>query len=130
MRFIALLTAAAFLAACASTAPSAPSAPSTTTSATPSASSRTAQLLERAGRDNAPTQSEIERALGAADITRRDGAGAALTYRLPNCALLLLFAADSRNTMRLTQANPGPRRAGEATPSLQQCAAEADARGS
>src|SRR5262245_28082755 len=125
MRFLAFLTATALLAACASTAPSAPTAPSSTTSTAPAASSsRTAQLLERAGRDNAPSQSDVERVLGAADITRRDGAGAALTYRLPNCALLLLFSADGRNTMRLTQANPGPRRAGEATPSLQQCAAE------
>jgi hypothetical protein len=52
----------------------------------------------------------------------------ALTYRLDNCALLLLFAADGRNEMRLAQAHPSARRVGEATPSLDQCAAEASSR--
>ena len=66
--------------------------------------------------------------MGEPDITRNEGAGMALTYRLESCALLLLFAADSRNEMRLAQAHPSARREGEATPSLEQCAAEAGAR--
>ena len=70
------------------------------------------------------------RAFGAPDIARQDGAGAALTYRLESCALLLLFTADGSNAMRLAEAHAGPRRTGAATPTLEQCAAEAQARGS
>lgn len=84
-------------------------------------------MLGAAGGDNAPTQADVERMLGAPDIVRRDGAGAALTYRLESCALLLLFAADQRNAMRLAEAHASSRRTG-AAPSLAQCAAEADAR--
>jgi hypothetical protein len=87
-----------------------------------------AQLLASAGRNDAATRTAIERALGEPDITRNEGAGMALTYRLESCALLLLFTADGRNEMRLAQAHPSARRAGEATPSLDQCAAEASAR--
>jgi hypothetical protein len=82
-------------------------------------------MLRSAGGADAPTQAEVERAFGRADIVRQEGAGASLTYRLENCALLLLFAADGRNTMRLSEAHPSARHAGEAAPSLDQCAAEA-----
>lgn len=85
-------------------------------------------MLAAAGAESAPTQAEIERTLGPADITRREGAGATLTYRLESCALLLLFAADTRNTMRLQEANISARRPGAAAPSLEQCGAEATAR--
>lgn len=85
-------------------------------------------MLASAGRDNAPTQAEIERVFGRPDIARQDGAGAVLTYRFENCALLLLFRADGRNAMRLNEAHPSARRSGEAAPSLEQCAAEASAR--
>jgi hypothetical protein len=85
-------------------------------------------MLRAAGSADAPSQAEIERSFGRADIVRQEGGGAALTYRLESCALLLLFAADSRNAMRLAEAHPSARRAGEATPSLDQCAAEAAAR--
>lgn len=130
MRFPALLTAFALLAACATAAPSAP-IPEAAANAPPApAPSRVALLLAAAGSADAPTQGEVERELGPADISRRDGAGAALTYRLENCALLLLFAADARNDMRLAEANPSARRAGSEAPSLEQCAAEASARGS
>jgi hypothetical protein len=123
--FAALLT----LAACAS-APAAPAASSTPSAAvaTPQ-SSRAAQLLSRAGGASAPTQAEIERVFGPADIARQDGAGAALTYRFQTCGLLLLFRADARNDMRLAEAHPSPRSGGGAAPSLEQCAAEAPARG-
>ena len=66
--------------------------------------------------------------LGAPDISRRDGAGAALTYRLDHCALLLIFTADTHNAMRLAEANPGPRRPADPAPALDQCVAEARAR--
>jgi len=85
-------------------------------------------MLRQAGGGSAPTQADVERALGPADIARQDGAGAALTYRLDSCGLLLLFTADARNTMRLAEAHPSARRAGDSAPSLDQCAAEAIAR--
>jgi hypothetical protein len=125
------LSAAALLAACATAAPpeqaAAPSAPAPAAAPAPPIS-RAARLLAAAGRPDAPTRSEIERVLGPADIVRQEGAGAALTYRLDNCALLLLFAADGRSVMRLAQASAGARHAGAAAPSLDQCAAEASAR--
>jgi len=127
MRFMASLTALVFLSACATAAPSAPSSPSAPV-ASAGESSRAAQLLAAAGSASAPSQADIERAFGAPDVVRRDGAGAALTYRLQSCGLLLVFTADGRNTMRLAQAHPSARRAGETTPSLNQCAAEAAAR--
>lgn len=89
---------------------------------------RAAALLRQAGAGEAPTPQDISRALGDADIVRQDGVGVAMTYRLQTCALLLLFAADQRNAMRLREAHVSPRRVGEATPSLDQCGAEADAR--
>ena len=85
-------------------------------------------MLRAAGGAQAPSQADVERTIGAPDVTRRDGAGAALTYRLNTCALLLVFTADTRNTMRLAEAHPSARRAGDATPSIDQCAAEAAAR--
>lgn len=127
MRFIRSTAALVALAACAT--PPAPPAPATVeTLADAPPAPRSLQLLTAAGRDNAPTRSEIEHALGQADLARQDGAGAALTYRLQNCALLLLFEADERNLLRLSEAHPSARRAGEAAPSLEQCAAEASAR--
>ncbi len=85
-------------------------------------------MLAAAGRDNAPTQAEVERVFGRPDIARQDGAGAALTYRFDHCALLLLFRADARNAMRLNEAHASARRGGEAAPTLDQCAAEAAGR--
>jgi len=127
MRFMSSLAGLAFLAACASTTPTAPAA-STTPAATTASSLRQAQLLRAAGSANAPTQADIERVFGRADIVRQEGAGAALTYRLESCALLLLFSADNRTTMRLAEAHPSARRGGENAPSLDQCAAEAAGR--
>ena len=85
-------------------------------------------MLASAGRADAPNRTSVERAFGAADIVRQDGAGAALTYRLDSCALLLLFTADARNEMRLAEAHASARRAGEQAPDLQLCAAEVAAR--
>jgi hypothetical protein len=128
MRFMASLTALVFITACATASPSSPAAPSAPPAASPGETSRAAQLLAAAGSATAPTQADIERTFGTADIVRHDGAGAALTYRLQSCALLLVFSADNRNTMRLAQAHASARRSGEAAPSLAQCAGEAAAR--
>jgi hypothetical protein len=85
-------------------------------------------LLRRAGGADAPSEQEVARLMGRPDLVRREGAGAAITYRFEQCALLLLFTADERNTMRLREAAPGARQAGATAPTLDQCAAEADAR--
>jgi hypothetical protein len=130
MRFSSLILAAALLAACATPAPTAPGS-TTPQATTPTPSpSRVAALLGQAGRADAPTQQAVEALLGQPDLARQDGAGAALTYRFEQCALLLLFTADGRNAMRLAQAHPSARRSGAEAPSLAQCAAEADVRGS
>lgn len=130
MKHLVSLAALAALAACA-TAPAAAPTPSTSEAQPqPAALSRAFLLLRQAGQAEAPTQAEVERVLGAPDLSRQDGAGAALTYRYEQCALLLLFTADGRNAMRLAEAHPGPRRTGAAAPSLELCAAEANARGS
>lgn len=130
MRLTASLAALLLLAACATAAPSTPSSSTAPTAPSSSVASslRQAQLLRAAGGANAPTQQDAERLFGDADITRREGAGTALTYRFESCALLLLFAADSRNTMRLAEAHPSARHAGATAPSLDQCATEAAAR--
>ena len=121
------------MSACASTPANAPtSAPAAAVAPAPAAAapttSRGAQLLALAGRANAPTRADIERLFGAADITRQDGAGIALTYRLNTCALLLIFTADAHNAMRLADAHPTARQSGQAAPTLDQCASEAEAR--
>ena len=129
MRYFAAILSAAVLTACASTPASAP-APAVTPAAPAAAaptSNRGAQLLAQAGRTNAPTRADIERAFGAADIARQDGAGVALTYRLNTCALLLVFTADASNAMRLADAHASARQAGQAAPTLDQCGAEAEA---
>jgi hypothetical protein len=125
MRFLASCAAVLMLTACATAAPSAPSTPSAAQpAATAPSSSRHAQLLRSAGSASAPTRTEVERTFGRADIVREDGAGAALTYRLETCALLLLFSSGDSNSMRLTEAHLSAR-SGGAAPSLDQCAAEA-----
>jgi hypothetical protein len=123
---LALVSGLLLLGACAATTPASTSAPAAVVA--PAAPSRAAQLLASAGRADAASRAELDRALGAPDIERREGAGVALTYRLESCALLLLLSADARNEMRLAEAHASARRAGEAAPSLEQCAAEASQR--
>lgn len=117
------------LAACASTPATAPPTDAAPAAPAPSrAAERIAALLRGAGGESAATIEAMERALGAPDIRRAEGAGASLTYRYDDCALLLVFAADARGAMRLSAVNPGPRRLEEARPTLEQCAASAAAR--
>lgn len=138
MRILALCAALSLVSACATTTATAPAAnvaAPVTTPATPQpsaeerAAAALAHFLSQAGSGAAPTRAAVEQALGAPDIARQDGAGMALTYRLNSCALVLLFAADEENAMRLSEAHPGSRREGAAAPDLSVCAAEAIARG-
>lgn len=124
---MSLFVAASMLAACA-TAPVTPAEAPAPAGPSASSPSRAERLLASAGRADAASRADIESALGRPDLARQDGAGAALTYRLQNCALLLLFVADGRNVLRLAEAQASARRSGEAAPSLQQCAAEAQSR--
>lgn len=128
MKKFAAFTALVALAACATAPASTPAPAAPPTAPQSGAPSYELVLLRAAGRPDAPTRSEVERVLGAPDIARQEGAGAALTYRYEQCALLLLFTADGHNEMRLAQSHPGPRSSGAAAPSLEQCAAEASAR--
>lgn len=128
MRILPILVALGALSACATTPQT--TAPLPSPAATTAPSAHLVEMLAAAGRADAPNRVAVERAFGAADIVRQDGAGAALTYRLESCALLLLFTTDARNEMRLAEAHASARRAGEQTPDLQQCAAEAAARAS
>jgi hypothetical protein len=132
MRFL-LLSFALLAGACASTAsaptPDAASSAPASGAASAAAPSPALLLLRAAGHArDAPTRADVERILGEPAIARQDGAGAALTYRLQSCALLLLFEADPRNTQRLTMVHANARRAGAPAPSLEQCAAEAPVR--
>jgi hypothetical protein len=120
MRFAHALAALALLAACATAAPTTPGA----SGSSPRASSGIAGLLASAGQNNAPSLPQVERAMGQADIRRQDGVGVALTYRMEHCALLLLFAPDVGNQMKLAVAHPSAREPNQAIPSLEQCAAE------
>ncbi|MET0182886.1 MAG: hypothetical protein ABW199_08385 [Caulobacterales bacterium] len=114
-----LVLAAALLTVACATAP-ASSPPGGSSGPAPSSSNE--RLLRDTGSDGSTIQA-IERAFGQPHVRRRDGAGAALTYRLENCSLLLLFTNDSHNTLRLAEAYPSAVRAGEPAPSLAQCAA-------
>jgi hypothetical protein len=127
MRLALVSAALLLLGACATAAPPAQT-PATPAPAASPAQSRGAQLLASAGGAHAASRAELERALGAPDIERREGAGLALTYRLQTCALLLLLTADQRNEMRLAEAHASARHPGEAAPTLDQCAAEAAGR--
>lgn len=128
MRFLLALGFLSTLAACATpAAPPAETQPAPVATEQPSA--HLAAMLASAGRADAPSRAMVERAFGAADIVRQDGAGAALTYRLDSCALLLLFSADANNEMRLAEAHSSALRSGSPAPDLAQCAAEVAARG-
>lgn len=85
--------------------------------------------MARAGQRDAPTLDAIERRFGQADVARRDGAGAILTYRAEACSLVLVFAQEGQ-AMRLADAQSQPRRAGETAPALGDCAAAAETRAS
>jgi hypothetical protein len=75
-----------------------------------------------------PTLREVEGLLGRPDITRYDGVGAILTWRLETCGLALVFAADQAGERRLAAVSPA-RRTGQGAPvTLQTCVAEARAR--
>lgn len=124
MRFYGFLIALAVAACTTASIPEPPPGQAATPVASSLQRSRAAQLLAAAGDANAPSEDEVRRALGEPAIVRRDGGGAALTYRYEHCGLLLLFERDPQHTMRLAEAHPSARQAGVAAPSLDVCVAE------
>ena len=113
------------LAGCAG---SLPNTPVSASSAGISERGSAAGMLARAGQRDAPGPDAIIAALGAPDVDRREGAGAMLSWRLPNCALALGFAADARGALRLAMVLADAPRPGLAKPTPDACAAEAQAR--
>jgi len=69
-----------------------------------------------------------QRLFGRGDVDRREGRGGLLSYRLPTCALALVFAMDAAGALRLAAVEAGPPTPRDPAPSLSQCAAEATAR--
>jgi hypothetical protein len=133
MKTIALSAGAVLaLAACATTPPApvpqgAVQRPRSVVAPLPP-SPEVATLLRRAGREDAPFYEDVQRLLGPADVARRETAGALLTYRLDGCALVLAFAMDNLNRLRLIEVAPGAVRFGDPAPGLDQCATALEAR--
>jgi hypothetical protein len=87
-----------------------------------------AGALRRAGAGDALTPDGAQALFGRADIERRDGAGALLTWRTRTCAIALAFAVDARGDLRLGAADIAARDQRAPAPSLDQCVREALAR--
>lgn len=124
MRALALFLCAAALSACGGGP-----AVTTTVSTAPRSTASADALLAAAGRPNAPGPDALVAALGAPDVDRREGAGAMLAWRLPECALALGFAADGQGRLRLSVVQADAPRPGAPVPSVGQCVAQARARG-
>ena len=119
------LLAALVLTACASSGPAPVSGGASARTRTHAAPVRldAASALARAGTADAITTAQARTMFGAPEVERRDGVGALLVWTTPGCALTLGFAND-----RLRTVEPGPRRTGDAAPTVQQCLAELRAR--
>jgi hypothetical protein len=87
-----------------------------------------AGAIRRAGAPDAITPAGARTLFGPADVERRDGAGAILTWRTPTCAIVLAFAADRAGDLRLGAADIGARDQRAPAPSADQCVREALAR--
>lgn len=70
------------------------------------------------------TPAAVRARLGDPDVARAEGLGALWTYRLPHCALFLFFH-DGPRGLRVMGAATGPRRRGEAAPTVPACLASA-----
>lgn len=116
MRLVFLFLAAASLSACASSP----------RVATPSIG--IAAALAAAGGPSALTFEQAQRVFGTADVSRHEGSGGLLSYRLPGCALALGFAADRSGALRLAAVEVGPPTPRDPNPSLAQCAAAVEER--
>jgi hypothetical protein len=72
---------------------------------------------------------EVKSKLGTPDIARKEGASAMWTYSWRDCALLVFFKSPDGRTLRVSGASAGPRRRGQATPTVDACLAQHHASG-
>jgi hypothetical protein len=84
--------------------------------------------LRRAGAGDAMTPDGARDLFGPAQIERRDGAGAILTWRTQTCAIVLAFGADRAGALRLGAADIAGRDQHAPNPPPEQCVREALAR--
>lgn len=84
--------------------------------------------MAAAGRPDAPGPDALVAALGKPDVDRREGVGAMLSWRLPDCALALGFADDGQGRLRLRIVQADAPKPGAAIPTPAQCAEQARAR--
>lgn len=93
-----------------------------------------AKAPSRAERANAPpaflavdlngrTVAEIDKALGAPDLTRIEGAGEFRRYALAQCALLVILYPDEKGERRVTRLDVGALVSGDKAPGLDDCLA-------
>jgi hypothetical protein len=87
-----------------------------------------AGALRRAGAGDAMTPEGARMLFGKADVERRDGKGAMLTYKTATCAMVLVFAADRIGDLRLDLVDAAARDQRASNPPLDQCVSEALAR--
>jgi len=129
MRLLAFLPLLAALAACASGPTPAAYAPGRRG---PAIAERDRAdpfgALRRAGAADALTPEGALALFGKADIDRRDGAGAILTWRTPSCAIVLAFADDARGDLRLGAADIAGKDQHAPSPPMDLCVREALAR--
>lgn len=121
------LAAAALLTGCATVSPP-PLAPANLPPVSTLRGLPAPPLALNAGAPDAIALDAALAAFGPADVDRREGRGAILTWRLERCALILVFAADATGRLRAQAAEAGPRRAGAPSASLEECVAAAQAR--
>ncbi len=125
MRRSLLLLAVCWCAAC---APTAQGPVSTQPVITAPFTGDGAQALAKAGAPDAPTYEQMLRLFGPPDVSRLEGRGGLLSYRLAGCALALAFATDAAGALRLAAIEAGPLTPRDPKPTLATCAAQASAR--
>lgn len=71
------------------------------------------------------SEAQVRARLGAPDVARAEGAGGLWTYRFRNCALLVFFKREDGQPLKVSGFSAGPRRRGQAAPSIDGCMAQA-----
>jgi len=119
MRRISALAAISLSAACATTAPA--GSPGAAINAEPGDPAYLAADI--AGK----TSHEIDKALGAPDLVRVEGAGEFRRYALAECALIVLLYPDDAGVKRARHLDAGALKSGEEKPDLDVCLARGKA---
>jgi len=121
MRWIAALAVISLSAACSTIAPS--GAGSTANKAV------TTNPVYVAADIAGKTSPEIDKALGAPDLVRIEGAGEFRRYALADCALIVLLYPDNAGVKRARHLDVGALKSGEEKPDLDRCLAHGKAQG-